>query len=189
MRADGVLDEDEGERGARDYMVLGAGLNRAAASSIDPPGMLTWTSAPLETDVDIVGEIELRLVASATAADTAWIATLQDVARDGEVTDVTAGWLRASLREVDEAASTPGAPVLPCRTAIAVPIAEDVEYRIPLVPNARRFAAGNRSRLTLTSDDQNPETPAIMNFRHASVGTSSLNTIRSSSRLLLPVLA
>ena len=70
-----------------------------------------------------------------------------------------------------------------------MPIAEDVEYRIPLVPNARRFAAGNRSRLTLTSDDQNPETPAIMNFRHASVGTSSLNTIRSSSRLLLPVLA
>ncbi len=189
LRADGVLDEDEGEPGARDYMVLGAGLNRAAASSIDPPGMLTWTSAPLETDVDIVGEIELRLVASATAADTAWIATLQDVARDGEVTDVTAGWLRASLREVDEAASTPGAPVLPCRTAIAVPIAEDVEYRIPLVPNARRFAAGNRIRLTLTSDDQNPETPAIMNFRHASVGTSSLNTIRSSSRLLLPVLA
>jgi hypothetical protein len=29
---------------------------------------------------------------------------------------------------------------------------------------------------------------AIMNFRHASVGTSSLNTFRSSSRLLIPVL-
>lgn len=27
-----------------------------------------------------------------------------------------------------------------------------------------------------------------MNFRHASVGTSSLNTIHSASRLLLPVL-
>ncbi|MDX6502597.1 MAG: uncharacterized protein QOG23_5861, partial [Blastocatellia bacterium] len=33
-----------------------------------------------------------------------------------------------------------------------------------------------------------PEVPAIMNFRHATVGTSSVNTIRSSSRLLLPVL-
>jgi hypothetical protein len=30
--------------------------------------------------------------------------------------------------------------------------------------------------------------PAIMNFRHASVGTSSLNAVRSSSRLLLPLL-
>jgi predicted acyl esterase len=57
-----------------------------------------------------------------------------------------------------------------------------------LVPNARRFEAGDRLRLTITSDDQNPQTPAIMNFRHASVGTSSINTIRSSSRLLLPVL-
>ena len=78
--------------------------------------------------------------------------------------------------------------MLPCRTAVAVPVGEDVEYRIPLVPNARRFAAGHRIRLVLTSDDQDPAAPAIMNFRHASVGTSSLNTIRSSSRLLLPVL-
>jgi predicted acyl esterase len=188
LRCDGVLDEDEGEPGARDYMVLGAGLNRAGPSSIDPPAMLTWTSAPLSADLDVIGAIELRLVASATAADTAWLATLQDVAPDGEVTDVTAGWVRASLREVDEDASTPGAPVLPCRTATAVPIGEDVEYRIPLVPNARRFANGHRIQLVLASDDQNPDVPAIMNFRHASVGTSSLNTVRSSSRLVVPVL-
>jgi predicted acyl esterase len=71
---------------------------------------------------------------------------------------------------------------------VAVPVGEDVEYRIPLVDNARRFAAGDQIRLTVTSDDQNPETPAIMGFRHASVGTSSLNTIRSSSRLVLPTL-
>ncbi len=91
------------------------------------------------------------------------------------------------MREVDEAASRPGAPVLSCRTAAAVPIGEDVVYRIPLVPNARRFKAGHRIRLTLTSDDRDPSTPAIMNFRHASVGTSSLNTVRSSSRLFLPI--
>lgn len=188
LRADGLLDDDEGESGARDYMVLGAGLNRAGASSIDPPAMLTWTGTPLGADIDVVGAIEVRLIALATAADTAWLVTLQDVAPDGEVIEVTAGWLRATLREVDEDASTPGDPVLPCRTATAVPIAEDVEYRIPLVPNARRFAKGHRIQLMITSDDQNPEVPAIMNFRHASVGTSSLNTVRSSSRLLLPVL-
>lgn len=188
LRADGLLDDDEGEPGARDYMALGAGLNRAGSSAIDPPAMLTWTSAPLPGDLDVVGPIELRLIASATAADTAWMTTLQDVASDGEVTDVTAGWVRASLREVDEQASTPGVPVLTCRTATAVPIGEEVQHRIPLVPNARRFAKGHRIRLVLTSDDQSPDVPAIMNFRHASVGTSSLNTVRSSSRLLLPVL-
>jgi uncharacterized protein len=189
LRADGVLGDDEGEPGGRDYMVLGAGLNRAKPSAVDPPSMLTWTSEPLASALDVVGDIELRLVAATTTIDAAWIVTLQDVAPDGAVAEVTAGWLRASLREVDEAASVDGAPVVPCRNAQAVPIGEDVEYRIPLVPNARRFNVGHRVRLTLTSDDQDPATPAIMNFRHASVGTSSLNTIRSSSRLLLPVVS
>ncbi len=189
LRADGSLDEDEGEPGSREFMVLGSGLGRIKPSEIDPPSMLIWTSGPLSQDVDVVGDIELRLVASATAIDTAWMAMLQDVTPDGEATEVTAGWLRASLREVDKAASRPGAPVLPCRNPQAVPLGVDVVYRIPLVPNARRFKAGHRIRLTLTSDDQDPSTPAIMNFRHASVGTSSLNTVRSSSRLLIPVLA
>jgi predicted acyl esterase len=170
-------------------MVLGAGLGRAKPSPIDPPSTLTWTGEPLGEDLDVVGDVELRLVASATAIDTAWMAMLQDVAPGGEATDVTAGWLRASLREVDEAASRPGAPALPCRNARAIPLGEDVVYRIPLVPNARRFKSGHRVRLVLTGDDQDPSAPAIMNFRHASVGTSSLNTVRSSSRLLIPVLA
>jgi len=56
------------------------------------------------------------------------------------------------------------------------------------VPNARRFKAGHKIRLYLTTDDQGEDKPALLMFRHASVGTSSLNTILSSSRLMLPVL-
>ncbi len=189
LRADGGLATDEGEPGSREYMTLGEGLNRARPSVIDPPSMLTWTSAPLTEDLDVAGDIELRLVASATASDTGWIVVVSDIAEDGSLVDhLSSGWLRASLREIDEDASRPGAPVLPCRTAAAVPVGQDVVYRIPLLPNARRFRSGHRIRLMITSNDQNPEFPAIMNFRHAPVGTSSLNTIRSSSRLLLPVL-
>jgi uncharacterized protein len=70
-----------------------------------------------------------------------------------------------------------------------VPINEPVSYRIPIVGTGYRFAAGHRLRLNLTSDDQDPKFPAEMNFRHASVGTSSLNRIASGSRLLLPVTA
>ncbi|OBB59909.1 peptidase S15 [Mycobacterium sp. 852013-51886_SCH5428379] len=189
LRADGALADDEGEPGARELLVLGAGLNRAKASPIDPPSQLAWTTEVLTEAVDMVGDVELRLVASATALDTAWIVTLQDVAPDGTVEDVTAGWLRASLRAVDESASRDGAPVLPCRTPQGVPVGEAVEYRIPLVPNARRFGVGHRIRLVLTSDDQDPATPSIMNFRHGAVGTSSRNTVHSSSRLLLPVIS
>ena len=189
LRTDGSMAEDEGEPGGREFMVLGAGLNRARVSVIDPPAKLEWSTPPMAEDTDVVGDIELRLVASATALDTAWMATLQDVAPDGTTEDVTAGWLRASLRAVDETASRDGAPVLPCRRPEAVPVGEEVEYRIPLVPNARRFAAGHRIRVVLTGDDQDPSVPSIMNFRHAGVGTSSRNTVRSSSRLLLPVLS
>ena len=138
----------------------------------------------------MVGDIELRLVASATAMDTAWMATLQDVAPDGSVSEVTGGWLRASMREVDEPASRPGAPVLPCRNPLAVPIGEDVDVPNPVGAQCSTLCgrpshpAGTRPATTRIRT-----TPAIMNFRHASVGTSSLNTIRSSSRLLLPVLS
>jgi predicted acyl esterase len=188
LRADGVLAEDEGNAGLRTYMNLGSGLNRPRASEADPPGFVAWDTAPLAHDLDIMGPIELQLDAKCTAPDTAFIAVLQDLDESGKETHVTAGYLRAGLRKVDEAASKPAAPVLPCRTFEAVPIGELVRYRIPLVPNARRFKAGHQIRLYLTTDDQSDDKPALMMFRHASIGTSSLNTILSSSRLLLPVL-
>lgn len=186
LGADGALGRNM-TAGSRPMMTLGAGLNRARASEIDPPSCLAWDSATLESDLDVFGEIELRLEATSTAPDTAWIATLQDVAPDGTATIVTSGYLRAGLREVDEAESRCGAPHLPCRSFEAVPVGQRAEYRIPLVPNARRFKAGHRIRLALTSDDQNPETPAALNFRHASIGTSCRSEIHATSRLLLPV--
>jgi uncharacterized protein len=169
-------------------MNLGGGLNRPRASETDPPSFLQWTTPELPHDLDLIGPIELQLDAACTAPDTAFIGVLQDLDENENAINVTAGYPRASLREVDEAASKRGAPILLCRTFEAVPIAEKVSYRIPLVPNARRFRAGHKLRLYITTDDQNADRPALLEFRHASIGTSSLNTVFSSSRLLLPVL-
>jgi predicted acyl esterase len=188
LRADGALDENEGESGSRTYMNLGAGLNRPRASETDPPSFLQWTTTPLLHDLDLIGPIELQLDATCTAPDTAFIAVLQEVDENENAINVTAGYLRASLKEVDEAASKPGVPFLMCRTFEAVPIGEKVSYRIPLVPNARRFRASHKLRLHLTTDDQNADRPALLEFRHASIGTSSYNAVFSSSRLLLPVM-
>jgi hypothetical protein len=188
LRADGALAEGEPEAGSGTYMNLGAGLNRPRASETDPPSFLQWSTAPLPHDLDFIGPIELQLDAACTAPDTAFIAVLQDVDENDRAIDVTAGYLRAGLREVDEAASELGAPLLPCRTFQALPIAEKLRCRIPLVPNARRFHAGHKLRLILTTDDQSADIPALLGFRHASIGTSSFNTVFSSSRLLLPVL-
>jgi predicted acyl esterase len=188
LRADAGLGEDEGESGSRTYMNLGGGLNRPRASETDPPAFLHWTTPPLPHDLDLIGPIELQLDAACTAPDTAFIAVLQDLDENENAINVTAGYLRASLRGVDESASKRGAPFLPCRTFEAVPIEEKMSYRIPIVANARRFRAGHKLRLYLTTDDQNTDRPALLEFRHASIGTSSLNTVFSSSRLVLPVL-
>jgi len=188
LRADGALGEDEGPAGTRTYLTLGAGLNRPRASETDPPAFLAWTSAPLSADLDIAGPIELQLDVASTAPDTAFIAVLQDVDAQGQASDVTAGYLRAGLRAVDPLASKPGAPVLPCKVFEAVPVGETLSYRIPLVPNARRFKAGHRMRLYLTSDDQAKDKPAPLGFRHASVGTNALNSVMSSSRLIVSAL-
>jgi len=192
LRADGSLSEDEGEAGSRTYMNLGGGLNRPHPSETDPPAFLHWTTTSLTHDLDLIGPIELQLDAACTAPDTAFIAVLQDVGFDENENEnainVTAGYLRSSLRGVDEVASKRGAPFLPCRAFEAVPIREKVSYRIPLVPNARRFRAGHKLRLYLTTDDQNADRPSPLEFRHASVGTSSFNTVFSSSRLLIPIL-
>ena len=93
----------------------------------------------------------------------------------------------ASVRAVDDTESVAGAPVLQCREAQAVVPGEPTVYRVPLVANARRFDVGHRLRLVVASDDQDTDVPAIMGFRHARVGTSSLNTIHTASRLVLPV--
>jgi hypothetical protein len=80
----------------------------------------------------------------------------------GEAVDVTAGYLRAGLRKVDETESKQGAPVIPCLTFEAAPIGEEVRYRIPVVPNARHFKAGHKIRLYLTTDDQAEKKPALL---------------------------
>lgn len=170
-------------------MNLGGGLNRPKASEADPPNFLAWDSPQLHEDLDIVGAIELVIDVRCTAPDTAFIAILEDIDEKDRETLVTGGYLRAGLRAVDEAASKVGSPVLPCRTFEAVPIGATLRYRIPVVPNARRFKAGHRIRLYLTTDDQGRDKPALLMFRHASIGTSSLNTVISSSRLLLPILS
>jgi len=183
LRADGGLAEGGSTEETRSYMNLGVGLNRPYTSEADPPLHLEWSTEPLEQDVDVAGNIELQLVAASTAPDTGFIAVLQDVDAAGKVTDVTAGYLRAALRQIDEEGSRPGAPILPCRDYAAVPLGEMISYRIPMVPNARRFKAGHRIRLYLTSEDQQDDKPALLRFRHASVGTSSVNTVGAKSRL------
>lgn len=87
------------------------------------------------------------------------------------------------MRHVDVDASETGKPVLPMKTRDPVPAGKPVEYRIPLVANARRFRRGHRIRLILTSDDNREDFRPMRLFSHAPVGIAGVNTVHSSSRL------
>jgi uncharacterized protein len=185
LGGDGRLGGDQD--GERTMMHLGEGLNRPRPSETDPPSHLVWDSELLVDDLDITGDIELVLNAVFTAPDAAVLVALQDLAPDGATTNVTQGYLRAGLRAVDEAKSRVGAPDLPCRNFTALPVGEEVRLRIPLVANARRFGKGHCIRLLLMTSDQNKSMPAMLEFRHAEIGLSTLIAVQAASELLLPV--
>ena len=68
-----------------------------------------------------------------------------------------------------------------------VTLADTMIWRAEFDEGERWLQRAARS-MHITSDDQPADAPAIMGFRHAPVGTSSLNTIHSTSRLILPVI-
>lgn len=188
LAGDGRLGGDD--QADRAFVVVPASLPLPkAAPALAHPTMLSWDTEPLANALELAGPIELRLDATTTAPDTDWIAVLQEVAPDGTTAPITAGWLRASLRAVDAAASTPSAPELPCRQRLPVPADAPVTYRIALVPNARHVPAGHRIRLVLLGDDSAPDAPAVLDFRHTPLGLPARNTVHAGSRLVLPLLS
>jgi predicted acyl esterase len=177
---DGRLCEDEGPPGEREYLFLPDGIARPkGAPTPILPNLLAWETEPLEADLDIVGEAEVVLEARMSALETNFLVTLQDIDRNGNSEDVTAGWMRSSLASEKE---VPPAGRYVGREGPSTTI------RIPLVQVARRFRRGHRIRLVVTSDDRAAGAPAMMGFRHAPPSDASITAVASSSRLHLKVL-
>ena len=190
LRSDAVLGDAEPAAGHREYLHILTGSGEPSnANAHTLPERLTWDTAPFGEPVEFVGEIELTLQAKITALDTSWIAVLYDVPPQGEAVAITAGWLRASLSEIDLAKSRLGAPVLPCRQPIAIVPGRATTYRIPLVPNARHLPAGHRLRLVIASADEAGKSPTVLGFTHTVVHESSRNTVLNHSQLWLPLLS
>ncbi len=189
LRADGVLAQEEGEPGFREYLYLPADSGEPTnANPPELPPKLAWETPPFSAHWEFAGNLELTLEAEITALDASWIVVLYEVPPDGEPQAITAGWLRAAFSGVEEKRSLRGAPVPDCRTPRAVAVGERVSYRIPVVPNARRIVAGHRLRLVIASADDTDKTLTILGFTHVVVRQASRNTIHSASRLWLPLL-
>ena len=189
LRSDSRLGEAEPGVGHREYLYLPEGSGESSnANPRTLPESLAWDTAPFVEPVEFAGEIELTLEAKITALDTSWIAVLYDLPPQGDAVAITAGWLRASLSEVDPEKSRLGAPVLPCRQPVAIVPGRATTYRIPLVPNARHLPAGHRLRLVIASADEAGQSPTVLGFTHTVVREPSRNTVLNNSKLWLPLL-
>jgi putative CocE/NonD family hydrolase len=143
--------------------------------------VLVYTSAPLETAVEVTGPIEVRLWAASSATDTDFTAKLVHVLPDGTARMLTDGILRARYRE------SKTRPVL-------LRPGQPEELRIDVGATSNLFGAGHRIRVEISSSnfprfDRNPNTGAAF-------GTSSqllraqqvvFHDVRRPSHMVLPI--
>jgi putative CocE/NonD family hydrolase len=125
--------------------------------------VLTFTTEPLDDDLEIAGPICLQLYASSTASDTDFIVklaeqmpqSLEDRARgvNPQSQIVTQGWLRASHRALDQERSTEVEPYHTHTKPEPLTPNEIYCFDISLEPQAYRFKKGNRIRLEIVNGD------------------------------------
>jgi predicted acyl esterase len=102
--------------------------------------VLTYSTPPLEHDVDVVGPLKMVLYASSSAVDTDFAARLSDVGPDGRAIQLQNGVLRARYRDLqgDPALLEPG---------------KVYQLEIDMWATANRFKAGHRIRVDISSAD------------------------------------
>ena len=134
------------------------------AGGFDPARrVLTFTSAPLDAELEIAGPIKLTLFASSTAKDTDFIVKLSEQLPQSpedrgkglnpafEI--VTRGWLRASHRQLDPERSTEMVPYHAHSSGEPLTPGEVYRFDISLEPMAYLFKRGNRIRLEICNGD------------------------------------
>ena len=143
--------------GSRWGLIVGTGIRRGYTDQRDRDRrLLTYTTPPLQQDLEVTGHPIVRLFLSANAADGAVFAYLEDVRPNGEVRYVTEGQLRLIHRKLG-ASPLEGDPV-PFRSYQRVdgrPLVpgEVTEVVLDLLPTSFVFRAGHAIRLAISGVD------------------------------------
>jgi predicted acyl esterase len=170
-------------------------------SGLDPARrVLTFTTAPLEKDLEIAGPIKLVLYASSTRNDTDFIVKLseqypqspEDRAKGLNPGShiVTKGWLRASHRALDGKHSTEMEPYHLHTSPKPIKPGGVYKFDISIEPNAYRFKQGNRIRLELANGDS-PVTDVLWThyYQPDKIGQDTIwHSAKYPSSLVLPVM-
>ncbi len=143
--------------------------------------VLVYTSAALDTTLEVTGPVQLVLWAASSARDTDFTARLVDVHPDGAARALTDGIVRARYREgrTTPRLLTPDTPT---------------EFVIELGATSNAFLPGHRIRLEVSSSnfprfDRNPNTGGTFAMDSTTVRARQviLHDGDHPSRLLLPV--
>ena len=126
---------------------------------------LTYTTSPLETDVEVTGHPIVHLWLTTDAPDLDTFVYLEEVDGSGKSTYISEGDLRASHRKLTKAPfNILGLPYHSHYQSNLAPIpaGEPVELVFDLLPTSYLFRAGHRIRITITcADADNFETPTL----------------------------
>jgi uncharacterized protein len=163
-------------------------------------GVLTFTSAPLEQDIEIAGNGKLVLHASSTRDDMDFIVKLseqfaQSADERGKGIQpryaiASKGWLRASHTARDSRRSTDDVPFYAHTGRTPLKPGQIYKIEIPLEPIAYRFRQGNRIRLEVCCGDS-PVTDGLFwhLYRPDKIGADTIfHDPAHPSQLILPVL-
>jgi predicted acyl esterase len=161
--------------------------------------VLTFTSAPLDRDLELTGSPKLVLHASSTRTDTDFFVKLaeqlpqapEDRAKGLNPASVlvSKGWLRASHRALDRARSTEMEPYHLHTKPEPITPGQVYKFEISLEPSAYRFKKGNRIRLEIVNGDS-PVTDIIWTHLYTpnKIGTDTIHhSAQHPSALLMPV--
>ncbi len=177
--------------------VVGFGPN----SQPDPARrVLTFTTAPLERELEIAGPIKLTIYASSTCNDMDFFVKLseqmpqsgEDRAKDLNPAYywITKGWLRASHRALDPDKSTEMEPYHSHTNPAPIEPGKIYRFDISIEPMAHRFRKGNRIRLEVVNGDS---AVTDMLWTHyyipSKIGTDTIyHSNEHPSQLILPVM-
>jgi len=147
-----------------------------------------WATDPLAAEIVVVGSGSVDLYVQSNLGDTDLEVTITEVRPDGQEMYVQSGWLRASHRTLDEAASTLLRPVHTHLEADAAPLPEGVFelVRVELLPFAHVFRSGSRVRLIVDAPGGNRPVWVFDTIAGGEKVTIAHDPL-VSSRLVLPV--
>jgi putative CocE/NonD family hydrolase len=121
--------------------------------------LLNYTSAPLEQPIEITGTGVVTLHVSSTTKDNMFIAYLEDVALDGQVTYITEGVIRADNRAIADPENLPYKVLGVAHSYLrqdAKPMipGETTEIVFNLQPISVQVKAGHRIRVSIAGADK-----------------------------------